>query len=303
MRRGAIGLVTTILLLGPAAPGAAVGQGNIGTVSPDQERIEREFEPLVGTYPVAVNPAASDPYGTFRPTACRTVTYCDTIALDVEYAERFLREVFFGVEVTLTWDNPRTESTPGGNDLDLFLWFDDDPLMGAPSSDCDNPNDPACNTLEKEVAEAIGPRDTTPGPPLLLTVVNHTGINDGYTIAVEWFTFELDFGDYPEFAPGGQEGTESNSAPEETVAGPGTPGPPEPPSPTPDDERTVLIPGPDGELVERPLPVLASGRGLEPRDQSILVPWVWATIAAIVLGTVGALSVLLRRSRSAAPDS
>ncbi|MGH7859804.1 MAG: hypothetical protein ACREQY_20955, partial [Candidatus Binatia bacterium] len=172
-----------------------------------------------------------------------------------------------------TWDNPRTESNPAGDDLDLFLWPDDDPVFGGPSSECGSPGTAACDNLYPEVIAMIEPEDTVEPPdtppgdqldPKLFTVVNHIGVNSGYTLRFEWFTFDVEFGDFSKAKRGGGPliGSSNPSATPtfDPTALRGVQGPRK--------DRKILLPGTDGQLVDIQLPLLAAGKvPLRPPDK------------------------------------
>ncbi len=247
---------------------------------------------MAGIYPGALLPA--EPFAIFRPTACRTFTYCDAFELDVDYPSSFRRELF-AVSVTLTWDNPRTAENITGNDLDLFLFVGiDDPATGAPASDCQSPGEDNCDNLTSETIAVSEPDNTSSDEvePLRFTVVSEAGLNTGYKIRVKWYTFELP--PQPKFerpdiqtstqdpivtGPFDFEVTESSSG--------------DNPSATP---RTILVPGPDGELRDIELPFYAAGNRVESSSDSGLSPWITAGIAGgLVLA--GSIWLLIVRSR------
>jgi hypothetical protein len=237
----------------------------------------------------------AEPFAIFRPTACRTFTYCDAFELDVEYPDRFRRE-FFGVSVTLTWENPRTEQNITGNDLDLFLFIDDDdPALGTPASKCQTPREDACDNLTSETIAVSEPDNTIPDDvePFRFTVVSEAGINIGYKITVKWYTFKLP--PQPKFErPDIQTSTETPvvTGPLDFAVTEATEGSDEP-SATP---RKILVPGPDGELRDIELPFYAAGNRLVAASDSGLSPWVSAGIAgALVLA--GSIWLLIVRSR------
>jgi hypothetical protein len=276
-----------------AVPSLAVDQGSIGTVGPDNATIEREFLPLAGVYPGTVLP--TEPFAIFRPTACRTFTYCDAFELDVSYPDRFRRE-FFGVSVTLTWDNPRTAQNITGNDLDLFLFIGtDDPATGAPASACQSPREDTCDNLTSETIAVTEPDNTVPEDvePLRFTVVSEAGLNTGYKITVKWYTFELP--PQPKFErPDIQTSSETPvvTGPFDFAVTEGTAG-----TDTPSDKpRKILVPGPDGELRDIDLPFYAAGNRLVSSSEGGLSPWIPAGIAgALVLA--GSIWLLVIRSR------
>lgn len=274
------------------ATSVALDQGNLGTIGPENDLIEREFLPLTGVYPGTVLPA--EPFAIFRPTACRSFTYCDAFELDVDYPSSFLRELF-AVSVTLTWGNPRTEENVTGNDLDLFLFIDDDdPVSGPPASECQTPREDVCDNLTSETIVISEPDNTSPEDvePFRFTVVSEAGINTGYKISARWFTYELP--PQPRFErPDIQTSTQ-----DPIVTGPfdfdvteSTTG--DDPSATP---RTIIVPGPDGELRDIELPFYAAGNRVESSADGGLSPWITAAIAgALVLA--GSIWLLVVRSR------
>ena len=284
----AIGLIVLL----PASPSPALDQGNLGTIGPDNDVIEQDFLPPTGIYPGTVLPA--EPFAIFRPTACRTFTYCDAFELDVDYPSSFRRKLF-AVSVTLTWDNARTEENIAGSDLDMFLFIGtDDPASGAPASECQTPRDDACDNLTSETIVISEPDNTSPEDvePFRFTVVSEAGINTGYKITARWYTFELP--PQPRFErPDIQTSTQ-----DPIVTGPfdfdvteSTAG--DDPSATP---RTIIVPGPDGELRDIELPFYAAGNRVESSSDAGLSPWITAAIAgALVLA--GSIWLLIVRSR------
>ena len=228
----------------------------MGEIGPHNTHLELDATPMAGVYPN--QGGGADPFAAFRPPTCRTVTYCDAASFEVKYPKSYLREVFFGITIELTWDNPKTKNNETGNDVDLFVWGDDGPASGGPLSKCGSPTDPAeppegetdetarCNYVYPEVVSISEPPDTTAEDAdpvaIFITIVNHTGVNTGYQINVDWFTFELP--PPPKFE---QPEREISGQASPTVSGPFnfdvtdvSPGNPTP-VPTP---RKILVPGP-----------------------------------------------------------
>lgn len=308
---GILGLAAAMLLtVGVVIPAAqATDRGDVGPMTPENRTIENEYPPLVGQYPGA----GVHPFAYFRPPACRSASYCDALNLRAEYSDEYLEETFFAIDVTLSWENPRTEDNPSGNDLDLFLWPDDHPYAGGPSSKCGSPEAEECNNLETETITITEPSNTEKEgvDPIFFTIVNHSGVNNGYTMTFEWYEFTLDFGDFPEFEPPQREVTSSTSGSASDAStgqsssnsGPSLTGSEGVQGPEKDQQRKVVVPGPDGELVEQDLPVLAAGQGIERANRGgIFTPITWAAIAAILLGSGAAFFVLHRRRRAAEGD-
>jgi hypothetical protein len=290
----ALSLGITTPLLG-ASSAHALEQGSIGALSPQHTTIQKSFGPIPGVYPQ--NPAA-EPYLAFRPQTCSTVTYCDTFELDVHYPVSFLKNVFFGITVTLDWKNPQTKKNPTGNHVTMLLW-PDNTGTGAPSSDCKTPEDTKCANLPSQTITVTEPDDTSrngsngnPPTPMYFTVVNVTGVNTGYTITAKWFTFDLP---PPPAFKAKQLAVTGNPTP--SVSGPSAPQPTLPPivgGPT--TTRKILVPGPDGKLHAITIPAYAAGAKLTAADTKPRSPWIPAFIAgAIVL--VGLSAYLIYRAR------
>jgi hypothetical protein len=295
---GMIGVLTP-------APSSALDKGSIGTISPEKTHLELDGTPMPGLYP---GPGGRDPFAFFRPPACKTATYCDYVEFEVKYPENFLRDVFFGVNITLTWDNPYHETkNPTGNDLDMFLWGDDGPAAGGPSGDCGSPNDPApgepgarCDNIHPEVLTMTEPPNTTAEDAnpaaIFITIVNHRGANTGYKLTADWFTFELP--PPPKFTPPERE---TSRAPNTQVTGPfdfevTTEQGDATPAPTP---RKILVPGPDGKLHEVELPIYQAGQRLSSSaERSGTTTWIVAGIAG-ALALAAMLFLLVRRNRQA----
>ncbi len=309
--RCVLAISSVVLLSGAVAPAvSARDQGSLGTIGPKNTQLILEAPPILGVYPASTSPR--QPFAGFRPPTCRTANYCDTVEFEVDYPDNFLKEVFFGISITLEWDNPRHhEKNPSGNDVDLFLWGDDGPAAGGPGSKCGSPGDDVCDDIHPEIVNMTEPPDTVekkgdeeavPGA-IWLTVVNDVGVNaGGYKLTVDWYTFKLD--PPPRFTPPERE-TSRADRPDTRISGPFdnfevSGGPTRPgdktPEPTP---RKILVPGPDGELREVELPVYAAGQRLPTNTQrNMALPWVIAGVAgAVILALVTFL--LVRHNRRA----
>lgn len=293
-----------LLVAASASPGAeAVDRGSIGTLGPDNPYIEQEYTPLAGQYPGA----GAHPFAYFRPPVCRTVTYCDSVELSIEYPEHYLKEVFFGYRMTLSWENPRTEDNPSGNDIDLFLWGDDGEAAGGPSSKCGSPGDENCDNIHPEVVTVTEPlatidanddgdyADEGENDPQFFTIVNHTGVNTGYKLTVEWFTFDIE--DAPTFERPGGQSEQRTPEPDPTPAVFGPTQPQAETAETDTEPRKILVPGPDGELVEVELPLLAAGQRLQTDADGGLSPWIPAGIVGGLVALVMGWIVIARLRR------
>lgn len=303
----ALGVALLAGLATVVTPAGALDQGSMGTLTPENTLLEEDYPPLTGTYPYE----GAHAFAYYRPPTCRTVTYCDSVEADIEYpgGNEYLKEHFVRVTVTLSWDNPRTEDNPSGNDLDLFLWGDDGEATGAPNSKCRSPDAEECDNLHPEVVTLTDPSDTVhenadgeEPDPLFFTIVSDEGVNSGYTMRAEFEEFDLppppDF-ERPEreVSGAGDTGAGASTPPPETEPTSDDVGR-EPTVSGPDEERETeaLVPGPDGELVERELPVLAAGQDLERQDSGGFNPFIPAGIVAALIG-IGTAFLIVRRSR------
>ncbi len=302
-KRAFVVLASTLLLVtGTNGLASALDQGNLGTAGPKSPTIERDFLPIPGPFIGSFLP--TQPFALFRPTACRNVVYCDAFELDVDYPDDLLSsEVLFGVSVTLTWENPRTEDNATGNDLDMFLFADDDPVLGAPISKCQSPEDDKCDNLESETIAIAEPDNTVAdeeATPLLFTVVNHSGVNLGYKLTIKWYTFDLppppDF-EAPEIGEVGEPNTTVSGPFDFAVTG----------SKEDDDAdapRRIEIPGPDGQVREIELPFFAAGQRAAASADRGVSPWITAAIVgALVLVGFSWLLVVRSRRREEAENS
>lgn len=297
-----------LVLAGVVAPPAqGRDQGSLGTVGPKKTLLRFEGPPIPGVYPASNSPR--QPFAGFRPPTCRTSAYCDAMEFEIDYPKNYLRDVLFGLTITLSWDNPRHhEKNPNGNDLDLFVWGDDGPAAGGPLSKCGSPGVDDCDDIHPEVVTITEPSDTVPEKgeeepdpaAVYLTIVNDVGVNaGGYQIDVEFYEFEIDKVK-PYIPPDRETSAErrnSVSGPFDDFSAADALGPAEDgPEPTP---RKILIPGPDGKMHEIELPAYAAGQRLSATaERNGAVPW-------IVAGIVGALALaalifmLARRNRQA----
>jgi hypothetical protein len=301
LRRFAFAMFAVALLGAVAAPPvAARDQGSLGTASPKKTHLELDGTPLAGVY---ADPAVGA-FAEIRPPVCRAATYCDAFEFEVDYPKEYLREVFFGISIELTWENPRTKSNDSeqANDVDMFVWGDDGEASGGPLSQCGSPYDEKCNLLYPEVVTITEPPNTiaedADPAAIYVTVVNHSGVNTGYHVNVDWFTFDLP--PPPAFTPPERE---ISGQQEPTVSGPFDFGDvtkaktgEATPAPTP---RKILVPGPDGKLHEIELPIYAAGNRLgATADRNEALPWIIAGIVGAI-ALAGLIFYLARKNRQA----
>lgn len=298
----AVASLCTLLALIPQGA-EALDQGSMGTMDPKKTtHIRKDFPPIPGVYPQT----GAQPFSFFRPAGCATFTYCNRHTFQITVPDGYLESfkgtdiVSYGVRVTLSWDNPE------GNDVDLFVWPDDDPALGAPQGPCSAPADAECNgtELHPEIFSIVEPKpeddeateeDESKLPvEIYISVVNDTGVNTGYTMDLQWFL--IPFGEFPDFVP--PEAGEASRP--RTVTASRTPAPfqeagrDERPKA---DSPKILIPGPDGELVEQDLDFFEAGHRFQREDESSL-PWVAiASIAISVLAVAAFVFFVWRRRR------
>lgn len=297
------GLAVSLVAGGWLAPGAgARNQGDLGTLSPNNPLVEREFTPIPLFYPFE----GRHLFAYFRPPTCRESAYCDAMEFDVEIPPGF-REIH-AVKITLSWPNPRSESGTTGNQLTMHLWGDDGPAFGGSTGPCETPRDPKCvGGMEEE--EEFDPQhplsitliDPQPKEKVFITIVNSGGVNLGYTLRVEFFTFELP--PLPEFDEGtlGFSGSSSGRPPGVGTLAP-APGfvAPEGSADVGDEgaERTVIVPGPDGAPMSITLPVVtaATRRVDSVQERSGVNALVTALVVlGVVAAGLGLLTVRRRR--------
>ena len=303
----ALGIISALV----TPPASALDQGSMGTLTPKNTHLEKEFGPIPSPYPASDSPR--QPFAGFRPTGCQSAAHCDFVTFEVDYPKNYQRDVLFGATITLTWDNPRhRETNPAGNDLDLFVWGDDGPAAGGPLSKCGSPGADACDDIYPEIVTMADPQDTVPPkgtPPedepdptaTFLTIVNDKGINaGGYKLTVDWFTFTIP--PVKAFVPPERETSSTPRGPRVSgpfdfeVSDPSKSGGSSGPEPTP---RKILVPGPDGKMHEIELPVYAAGQRLgTSSERNTAVPWITAGIVG-ALALAGLTFYLVRRNRRA----
>jgi hypothetical protein len=282
-----------------AGPGDALDQGSVGTMDPKKTtHIKKDYPPIPGVYPH--QGATGHPFSGFRPFGCATYNYCSRHTFDVSVPPGYLESfkgsdiVSYGVRITLTWPDPKA------NDVDLFVWPDDDPALGGPNGVCGAPKDEECNTLHPEVFSLVEPKpeddaateeDESKLPvTIYMSVVNDTGVNTGYTLDLQWFL--IPFGSFPEFKPPKDRKVSrpvtASRTPEPFVADGG--------SDEPDPKTKILIPGKDGKLVEQTLDFLATGHRFK-SERAGTAGWVWIVTAVLSALAIGGFGILVWRRR------
>jgi hypothetical protein len=121
-------------------------------------------------------------------------------------------------------------------------------------------------------------------------------VNTGYKIKAEWFTFDVEFGDFAKLKRGGPN-IDSGSS------GKGATGGLDPSAlrgvQGPSADRTFTLPGSDGEVVEMELPLVAAGNLVaQPRGGGLSpIAIALASVGVVVLG-LGGVTVIRRRRLS-----
>jgi hypothetical protein len=301
--------VLVVVSAGSLTPARGLDQGLMGTMGPKETaktktHIKKDFPPLAAVYPGRTSPQQAFVF--YNSYGCINYSYCNRHEFDVSVPDGYLESlkgsefVSYGVKVTLTWPDPK------GNDVDLFVgWQEESAASGAPGGPCSTPADTECDTLSPEVYAVVEPKsdddETTPEDEsklpakIFMSVVNDTGVNTGYTIDIQWFL--IPFGSFPDFKPP-KAGAASRAR---TITASRTPKPFEDPA-TKDQETVtkILVPGPDGKLVEQELNFLEAGNRFKAAKTGTS-PWVWIVSAVASVAAVVAFFYLIwqRRRREA----
>ena len=303
VQRLVIAAAAGILLVGGTiAPAEGIDRGSMGEMSPKKTHIRMDFPPIGGVY------SHAGAFATYRPFGCAAYNYCDRVTFDMQFPDRYAESfrgteiVGFGVRISLTWEDPEN------NDVDLFVWPDDSPTSGGPQGPCTTANDEECSETHPETFSVVDPvkaendpetkEDETKLPvTIFMSVVNNTGVNTGYRIDLQWFLIPL--GSLPDFEP-----PKGGAVSRRPVTASRTPQPfdlDRARKAGGDEPGTkILIPGPDGKLVEQELFFYEAGHRFAPAREST-ASWVWAAVAVIaaVAVLVFAFLVIRRRRREA----
>lgn len=284
-----------------ASPSGAIDHGSMGVMTPENTYIKEEFPPVAGVHPAQ---SGAQPFSLYNSWGCVNYSYCNRHVFEVKTPKNYLDSfkgtdiVSYGVKVTLTWPDPEN------NDLDLFVsWAVESAASGAPGGPCSTPNSPECDNLKVETYSVVEPKPADDDPEteedesaepaeIYMSVVNDSGVNTGYTLELQWFL--IPFGSFPEFEP--PKGREVSRP----VTASRTPQPfaaeDDDSSDAPDPETKILIPGPDGKLVEQELGFLASGHRFK-TERSGTASWVWIVTTALSALSLAVFAVLVWRRR------
>jgi len=301
MRRATFVTILAAALAGLAGgtPANALDRGDL-LISPEVRAVTKSYPQIAGIRPggTACPPVCSRPYAQTQAPGCRAHNgaYCDAINLKIEKPAELVD--LYEVHITLSW-----KKTTDNSLMHLYVFT---PRHGEEEAE-----DYALGPSLVDNRTADNPKSVRIGAPdsgtLALTIVNEAGVNDGYTLTVRWV--EVDLGpDYDlglgDFA-GDNSFTPSAAAPRTDAIGDGSGfsdglGYTEDATPAGRGRTTkALIPGPDGQLQEVALPVVARGdRGpaLPGGPSSGLV--FLMTLLLVSTGAIGFFVVRARRQRA-----
>ncbi|HVE91915.1 MAG TPA: hypothetical protein VNE62_06415 [Actinomycetota bacterium] len=277
MRRRLIPLFATLVLATVAVPAVAEDRGTIAL--PAEQSVTQTFPAITSPAPPSIL------WGQLGPTACRDPVYaksCDVVFVKPAMPEGY--EHVFIVDVVLTW-----KKTTSNNLLDLYLWTEDEGELSGPPSASD---DSVADVKRVEFGEPVD--------GFWLTVVNFRGVNAGYTLEINWRRFDL--GSVPQAPPEPDlnASTDIPSAPSSLPRAGDTFGDDDSsfdPGFGPKEQvrtRKVLIPGPDGELRQVALPVLARG-DRAPTGSGGIDPFAATLVLIGLLGASASVFFVIRR--------
>ncbi|HVL82222.1 MAG TPA: hypothetical protein VM840_11605 [Actinomycetota bacterium] len=239
------------LMLAALLPSAATAADRGRIAVARGEQIEKSFPAIPAAQPQRVVVVTS----AITAASCKSANNCDTIVVDISVPPGF-RNVHF-VNVELLWDG----ST--GNMLYMYQWNSDKPEEAEANrqaktsrNDTQNPKNILLDQPEGEY---------------YFTVVNMGGgTNTGYKLRLTWIESAdqiVDLSGYNRPRPG------ENITPMSQGTRPSVPTRPTSSFDFGDDyvddapvkrARTVLVPGPDGQLVAMEMPVIARGNRTPP---------------------------------------
>lgn len=283
----AAGLVATAI-----TPAHAADRGVI-VAAPDPAVSVKSFPRIPASKPDAPVTA----FAQVRAPGCRDFngSYCDAIELKFAIPEGY-RDIY-SVRISLDYEPGTTN-----NSMQLWVWPDgENATSGAPF--------PGCGSKAGESADTKAPRpkNCTLGEPadaVWITVVNVSGINNGYTIKTQWIKHDIDVSQFtrsskPSIATSSGTSSASKSGSSVSPSFDGTSGSAATtgldPKSTP---RKVLRPGEDGQLKELTLPVLDNGVRSARNNSNHFDP-VTAMVVGILLlagSVVGFIAIRRRRS-------
>lgn len=237
-------LLLGALIVSSATSASAVDRGVID-ISPTSASVTKTYPAIPGVRPNACQVNCTMPYAQTQSPGCKAHNgaYCDAIQLNINKPDGYGDDLY-QVVVTLTWVKGVTD-----NKMNLFVFAEEDPVLGPSLVDNRTEDNP------KRV-KIFAPDKGT----LFMTIVNERGVNSGYKLNVLWEQTPI-----PEFiAPPrksfGSTTGQSVAAARLAAVSPAFEAPQaDGLARTPSRGRTALVPGPDGELVEMSLPIVARG--------------------------------------------
>lgn len=230
-RRGLFATLTASLLLLTTAATVHATDNGVMTISPSIGSVEKSFPPI----PAAKPDTPTTFFAQIRPHGCRTenAQYCDAVELHVDVPANYKKIAF--VQVTLTYD-------PGvaGNQMNLYLWADDDPALGGPLASDTGAHVP-------KIAKMGDP----PAGIYYITVVNSKPGNTGYKLKLEWGLTDLgpSYKKSPTPAP-------SPTPKSKAAAGPPVGNSFDFDNQSKQETKLIKVPGPDGELIDMAVPIV-----------------------------------------------
>lgn len=259
----------------------------------DQPAIDiRPGDSITKTYPAFL--AARPPGPVFvnqtgNPPACRgsSTNFCDAISINIKLPNGYNRLYF--IDLSLSYDRSQ------GNNVALFRWNSNDPDDSSPADK--NTNDESPKIMN--VQEPLG--------VVRFSIINYSGTSKGYTLKLAW----REPPDDPVNLGPGPGGSKSSASGNFTPPSSATKSNVTPsfnfedfessdtgrPKPTP---RTVLAPGPDGELMELSLPAVSRGNRV-PAKPAGLDPVVAIVVGVLMFaGAIVGFFAIRARRRAAA---
>jgi hypothetical protein len=176
------GMLLGVLALSPAMPVSALDQAANTIRITENQKVEKEFNPIPGMNPLPITPPAPAP-NLNTPEQCKQQPYCDVIPLEVVLPPTLEKADEFFVAVTLEWKTERIDGISAGgneyleprdvNDMDLYVW--DDPMGEEPIVQSASSRNPEFLRLFRPSKGKYS-----------IIVFNYSGPNTGYKLTVEY---------------------------------------------------------------------------------------------------------------------
>lgn len=272
------------LMLATLFPGTATAADQGTLPVRVRETVAKTFPRI----PSAVTQRVVTPGNSVNANTCKTANYCDTVRIDALIPPSYRKS--YVVRMTVSWDE-----SGGSNNLAVYGWKTEDADDGTSKSQRTETMNPKVIELQQPEGEQI------------FTIVNWQGTNTGYKIELSWIESDEDFVDLsvyqrPKIDSGPTVSTGTTNRPS---FGSRTDYMPEMDMDMmdrgrPKGERTVLVPGPDGELIAMEVPVLARGNRTPP-IQRRFDPFVASMVGFLLLSgaVVGGFAIRAKRRAEA----